>query len=117
MSKLNLKFKIFILIIIFINGFILTNQDVQAAKKFVSKKGATGTNRVSTNIPAVVRYRPDRLGLLLSFSHFNGMGSVSYSFTYSTNGIQQGAGGTISKDNDPTAQRELLFGTCSGGAC
>lgn len=90
--------------------------NVLAAKKFVVKKTAVRYT-VSSGIPAVVRYQPNRLGLNLSFSNFNGLESVAYSFTYNTNGIAQGVGGTVTAGNNPTAARELLFGTCSRGAC
>ena len=89
-----------------------------AAKKFVKKTTATTVRSSSGgSIPAVVRKRGDGLGLLMSFSHFNGIQSVAYSFTYTTGGLQQGAGGQVTAGNNPTAQRELLFGTCSRGAC
>ncbi len=71
----------------------------------------------SSSIPVRVRYRPDKLAILFSFSNFNGIESVNYSFTYNTNGIPQGAGGTIRASNNPTSERELLFGTCSTSVC
>lgn len=89
---------------------------VFAAKKFVPKKNAVRYTS-SSGIPSIVRYQPNRLGLNLSFSNFRGLESVSYSLTYNTNGIAQGIGGTITTANNPTATRELLFGTCSRGAC
>lgn len=89
--------------------------NVNAAKKFVPKKSSI-KGKVG-GIPALMRYRSDKLGLNLSFSHFRGLESVSYSFTYNTNGMPQGAGGTVTAANNPTAQRELLFGTCSRGVC
>lgn len=87
-----------------------------AAKKFVPKK-ITRARTSAGSIPTVVRYRGDRQGILLSLLNFNGLESVSYSFTYDTNGNPQGAGGTVTALNNPTAQRELLFGTCSSGVC
>ena len=96
---------------------LFPKESAEAAKKFISKKVGGGKTAVSSSIPAIVRFRPDRLGLLLSFSRFTGIESVSYSFTYNTNNTPQGAGGTIIKDNNPTAVRELLFGTCSSGVC
>lgn len=95
---------------------ILSAPTVFAAKKFVPKKSTVKYTAVS-GIPAVVSYRPDRLGLNLSFRNFSGLESVSYSFTYNTNGMAQGAGGKVTAANNPTAARELLFGTCSRGAC
>lgn len=89
---------------------------VEAAKKFIPKKKQVA--KVSSgSIPAVVRYRPDRLGMLLSFSNFVGIESVSYSFTYNTNGLPQGVGGAVTANNNPTSSRELLFGTCSTSVC
>lgn len=96
--------------------FIIIPAKVEAAKKFIPKKSTVGKFS-GGSIPAVVRFRPDRLGILMSFTSFSTIGSVSYSFTYSTNGVPQGAGGTISSSNNPTANRELLFGTCSTGVC
>lgn len=95
---------------------VLSKPSAFAAKKFVQKKSTIKYTAVS-GIPAVVSYRPDRLGLNLSFRNFAGLGSVSYSFTYNTNGMSQGIGGTVTANNSPTVARELLFGTCSRGAC
>ena len=96
--------------------FGLIPAKTEAAKNFVSKKKA-GAKTITRSIPAVVRYRPDRLAILLSFANFNGIESVAYSFTYDTNGIPQGAGGVVTTNNNPTQVRELLFGTCSTNVC
>jgi len=110
------KFIQIFLIIITLTLFIPVK--IEAAKKFVPKAKTTISRSSSSGtIPAVVRYRPDKLGILFSFSTFNGIESVNYSFTYSTNGIPQGAGGTIRSSNDPASSRELLFGTCSTSVC
>ncbi len=95
---------------------VLFKPSVFAAKKFVPKK-STAKNTSVGGIPAAVSYRPDRLGLNLSFRNFTGLESVSYSFTYNTNGMAQGIGGKVTASNNPTAARELLFGTCSRSAC
>ena len=109
---------IVVLFVMMFSALTVGAQKSYAAKKFVKKTTATTTRSSSGgSIPAVVRKRGDGLGLLMSFSHFNGIQSVAYSFTYTTQGLQQGAGGQVTAGNNPTAQRELLFGTCSGGAC
>lgn len=95
---------------------ILYTPTVFAAKKFIPKKPTVGYKSVG-GIPAAVSYRPDRLGLNLSFRNFTGLESVSYSFTYNTNDMAQGIGGKVTASNNPTAARELLFGTCSRSAC
>ena len=100
-------------------AFFFTFSDVKAAKKFAQKaqtsKRSSGTR--SSSIPSSVRYRSDKLGLYLSFKNFSGIDSASYSFTYTSNGIQQGIGGSISENNNPLQERELLFGTCSTSVC
>lgn len=90
---------------------------VEAAKKFVPKKSTGGYVRTSESIPVSVHYRPDKLAILFSFPSFSGIDSVNYSFTYSANGNPQGAGGTVRAGNNPSAERELLFGTCSTSVC
>jgi len=96
---------------------VLSVTPVSAAKKFIPKAKNVKRTISSKSIPVVVRYRPDKLGILFSFSNFNGIESVNYSFTYNTNGVPQGAGGTIRANNNPTSERELLFGTCSTSVC
>jgi hypothetical protein len=108
---------IFVLALIILTG-AFSFSPVWAAKKFVPKAKTTKrTVAVTSGIPAVVRYRADKLGILFSFSNFSGIDSVSYSFTYETNGMSQGAGGSITNANNPTMERELLFGTCSTSVC
>lgn len=93
-------------------------KNVQAAKIFVQKKTTVYRKTAAkSSIPSAVSYRSDKQGILFSFTNFTGLESVTYSFTYSSNGIQQGAGGTITSVNNPTSSRELLFGTCSSGVC
>jgi len=110
---------LFILIIITL--WLIHPVKILAAKKFIPKTPSqntkTNTVRSSVSIPSKVKYRPDKRGILLLFTNFNNLDSVSYSFTYTSNGLSQGAGGVIRKDNNPTSERELLFGTCSSGVC
>lgn len=70
---------------------------------------------VSQGVSSSVRFRPDRLGLLITFSNFDNLTSGRYELIYDSNGITQGAGGSILLGDTDT--KELLFGTCSGGVC
>ena len=91
-----------------------------AAKPFVAKGGVAKKivhKTTGFTIPVSAKFRPDRKGLLFNFTNLNGIESVSYSFTYTANGQPQGAGGTVTSDNNPSQQRELLFGTCSTAIC
>ena len=97
---------------------ITTVRHVEAAKKFVAKGTTSGGSRAAGgSIPVNVRYRADKRAIHFSFSNFSNFTSVSYVFSYQTNGIYQGAAGTISAANSPGESRELLFGTCSTSVC
>lgn len=103
------------LVVLFLS---VSGKNVLAAKKFVPKKGATSTVRRSTGfIPVSAHYRPDKRAILFNFSNFANLSSVSYLFSYTANGIPQGAAGTITASSSPSEVRELLFGTCSTGVC
>ena len=106
-----------LVLLIILTYVLILPTSVGAAKKFVPKTTVKKNAPVRSGFPAVVRYRGDHLGILLSFANFAGLDSVAYSFTYTTNGIPQGVGGTVTQNNNPTSARELLFGTCSHGVC
>lgn len=79
---------------------------------------STGVSRtVSGRVTSSVRFKSGRNGIIISLSGLSNAESVSYELTYNTNGITQGAMGTISNITNSTDSRELLFGTCSGGVC
>lgn len=92
---------------------------VWAAKNRPPRGGemsAPATGTYTRGVKASVRFRSDRRGLLVNFSEFGNAVSVTYTLTYTANGIPQGAGGTAMPAT-AGEQRELLFGTCSGGVC
>ena len=109
----------YLLLVFLIIAFLAFPKNASAAKKFIPKKAASGGQSTGggLGIPASVRYRPDKLALLLSFYNFSGIESINYSFTYTSNGLVQGVGGRVTASNDPSSVRELLFGTCSSGVC
>jgi len=105
--------------IIFLLSTLLTLKPAEAAKKFVPKGAATvkSGRSGSGGFPVSVGYRPDKRALNFSFTNFSGISSISYIFQYETNGITQGAAGSITAANSPGQSRELLFGTCSTSVC
>lgn len=66
---------------------------------------------------SLVKLRRDRKALLVTVSGMKNCSFVSYQLTYSANGLPQGVMGKIDPKVEPTATRELLFGTCSAGVC
>lgn len=79
-------------------------------------QGTTVGTTTATGITVLPRLRADRKALNVAFGNLQKATSVSYTLTYTTNGQQEGAGGTISSAGT-SATRELLFGTCSGSVC
>lgn len=83
------------------------------AKKKLGQKVTTGR---STGVAISPRLRGDRKALVVYFSGLSQANSVSYTLSYEANSLPQGVGGTITPSQN-TAQRELLFGTCSKNVC
>lgn len=110
--------QLFIIFIIWLLSGIFLIKPTEAAKKFVPKGKTTGsTGKSGGGVPAKVSYRADKKALNFYFTNFSGISSVSYVFSYDTNGITQGAAGSVSSANSPGQSRELLFGTCSTSVC
>jgi len=108
-----MKFKLLPLILL-VPLMLLIPSPVFAARKRIRKRKKQ-TVYVSRGVHSRVRFRPDRLGLLINFSNFDNLASGRYELIYESNGITQGAGGSIILGDVGT--KELLFGTCSGGVC
>jgi len=110
--------RVLFFIIVILSG-VLTVNPVEAAKKFVPKGKTTTASAKSGGgaVPVKVSYRADKRALNFYFINFSGISSVSYMFSYDTNGITQGAAGSVAAANNPSQSRELLFGTCSTSVC
>ncbi len=63
-----------------------------------------------------VRFRSDRKAIVVSFSNLKDAAAVSYSLSYFSREIEQGEDGIVKVDLG-TFKKELIFGTCSSGAC
>jgi hypothetical protein len=99
---------------------LITPSGVWAAKARTSR-GTTGGSRsyVSTGgrVVTSAKFRGDRRAIIINFGGLTNAKSVTYSLTYSSNGIPQGAMGTMTNISGASDSRELLFGTCSHGVC
>lgn len=85
----------------------------KSGTKSVAPKSSAGTTNISVN----PRLRGDRKALLISFRNLQNSTNVSYALIYTTEGREEGAGGSVRKDEGNSATRELLFGTCSKNVC
>ena len=101
--------------------FLTIPYQVLAAKTRTSRGGGTGSTSgyVSTSgrVTTSVRFRSDRRAIVINFAGLSNASSVNYSLTYDSNGLAQGAVGTMTNIAGSSDSRELLFGTCSHGVC
>lgn len=109
------------MILLFVGAFVLFTNNSHArtlprafgTQKTTVSKQTNNPNRIGTT----VKFRSDRLAVNITFTNLGVASSVSYTLTYNTNGVTQGAGGSISLPALEPVNRELLFGTCSHGVC
>ena len=112
-----MKRKIGLFTLILIIGCFFFPTRVLAAKKRTSRGGTAVTSgTTSRGVQSSVKFKSNRLGLILTLSGFGNVSSVSYQLTYTTNGIPEGVSGTI-QPTGATETRELLFATCSKNVC
>lgn len=95
--------------------FALPSQALRQRARKAKKSPASPGSFVSRGVRANIRFRPDRQGLLMNFSNFESIESISYELIYDANGISQGVGGIVTIGDIET--KTLFFGTCSGGIC
>jgi len=92
-----------------------------ALKKRVKRGGATKSSgaikRVSSRlgVASSVKFRGDRRAVILTLSDLSKASQISYTLTYTGNGVSQGVSGSIKPDGEPSVTRELVFGTSSAG--
>jgi|GEM_PF-476829 len=96
--------------------FTLCTLHLLANPVFAAKKRMKGRLPVSVGY-STVGLRSDRRAINVNFINLGNVKQVNYSLIYTANGIEQGVGGTIAPSGEPSAQRELLFATCSKGIC
>lgn len=107
----------YVLFLIF-GAFLIfsTATPVEAAKKrvwgktIVTPATKSGAVSVSAKLTGWKQY------LNVSFKGVAGTTGVNYQLIYTSNGIDQGAGGGVNA-SDGNVSRSLFLGTCSHGAC
>jgi hypothetical protein len=107
--------KIQILMIILMS-FMFVSGSVYAVRSRTRQSPTTKT--VTTgSVYTTVKFRADRKAVIINFSNMNVANSITYTLSYTANGIDQGAQGTITPQGESSTTREVLFGTCSKNVC
>ena len=81
---------------------------------------ATSTKRTGTT--TVTGYSRAKLSrgtnsVVVTFMNLSNVAKITYTLSYSANGIEQGAVGSLAPSGTATETRDLYFGTCSHGVC
>jgi hypothetical protein len=107
-----------IMLVIF--TLFLYSTPIYAAKKRVKLANTSTTSSTYTSSAAIYSVaklsRPTN-SVVATFPSMNSVKSISYILSYKSNGMEQGAVGTVLPSGSSTESRDLYFGTCSKGVC
>ncbi len=111
-----MKASMFFLIIALL--VVVSTGHAYAAKKYVKPATSAGTSGGAATSGSYSRVSlfPSKLGLNVNFFNLGNISKVSYVLSYFGSNQSQGIIGSFAPST-PTDGRELLFGTCSHGAC
>ena len=112
-----MKKTLYIFIIVFVLA-TLSASPVSAKKLLPFLRKATGvTTSTSSGVVSSVKFRGDRLGVIVTLGNLQTSRKVDYFLSYQSKGITQGASGSITDTGVGSATRDIIFGSCSKGAC
>lgn len=82
---------------------------VKPAAKSAVSYGAIGYSKakLSRNTNSVI----------VTFMNLGNVSKITYTLSYTANGIEQGAMGSLTPNGNATDSRDVYFGTCSHGVC
>jgi len=109
--------KFLCVIVLILVLFSLFNKPVSAKKLLPFLKKATGTASTSGGVTSSVKFRGDRLGIIVTLGNLQAAYKVDYFLSYQTKGTTQGASGSITDTSVGSTTRDIIFGSCSRGAC
>ena len=100
-------------------GLELAFSSSVSAKKllpFLTKSTKT-TSSTSGKVSTAVKFRGDRLGIIINFNNLQAARKADYFLSYQTRGTTQGASGSITNTSMGSTSRDIIFGSCSHGVC
>lgn len=99
---------------LFLSALLLTPPAL-AAKPRV-KTAARSVKSVATGYSKAKLSRNTN-SVVVTFLNLHSVSKITYTLSYTANGIDQGAVGSLTPSGSPTDTRDLYFGTCSHGVC
>lgn len=106
-------------IFIFVLAIVTLSASSVSAKKLLPfLRKATGvTTSTSSGVTSSVKFRGDRLGIIVTLNNLQAAYKVDYFLSYQTKGVTQGASGSITDTSIGSLTRDIIFGSCSKGVC
>lgn len=89
---------------------------IEAAKPRVRTSGTKSSGTVATGYSKAKLSRSTN-SVVVTFMNLGNVSRISYTLSYTANGIEQGAVGSLVPSGTGTESRDLYFGTCSHGVC
>lgn len=87
-----------------------------AAKPRVRSATTKSTGAVATGYSKAKLSRNTN-SVVLTFINLGSVSKATYTLSYTANGIEQGAMGSVTPSGSGTDTRDVYFGTCSHGVC
>lgn len=104
------------LLIGIVAGLFWFSSEIHAAKPRVRKSTSTAVKKAAGLSYSSAKLSRPTNSVILTMKNLDKATKVSYILSYSANGIEQGAAGSITPGGS-TETRDLYFGTCSKGVC
>lgn len=106
-----MKFLIILLLAVSLFAF-----PIEAAKPRVRTSSAKSAGTAATGYSKAKLSRSTN-SVVVTFMNLGNVSRITYTLSYTANGIEQGAVGSLVPSGSGTETRDLYFGTCSHGVC
>ena len=106
----------YVIVIVLLAGSLFIVPAAEAAKPRVRSVPAARGGTAAYSGYSKARLSRNTNSVVISFMNLSSVKKVTYTLSYTANGIEQGAVGSLTPSG-ATDSRDLYFGTCSHGVC
>lgn len=98
-------------------AFSFMTPTVLAAKPRVPSAAPVKSGAVSSTGYSRAKLSRGTNSVVVTFTNLGKVSKITYTLSYTANGIEQGVVGSLTPSGAATDSRDLYFGTCSHGVC
>ncbi len=102
--------------LLIVTSIVFAPQQVFAAKARVRTAVSKASGSVTSGYSKAKLSRNTN-SVIVTFVNLGSVSTITYTLSYTANGIEQGAVGSLVPSGSATDTRDLYFGTCSHGVC